>query len=176
MSTLRPRVFTNATDNRPCHQGVRCQDCRQEPIYGVRYVCGYCENYNLCQICWQYTSHDATHLFVAVAKPRKDIPLTGPLLTFPACSSPSVSHSAMFGLPESPSSSSSSPFAKEENRTMRRFAPLNDAFHSNEMATESTAPFVFEFGQSFDTLPQPQRTGFSFTPKSTGFGGTQFTF
>eukprot|EP00771_Trimastix_marina_P002782 gnl/Trimastix_PCT/394.p1 GENE.gnl/Trimastix_PCT/394~~gnl/Trimastix_PCT/394.p1 ORF type:complete len:415 (-),score=68.06 gnl/Trimastix_PCT/394:755-1999(-) len=58
------------------HPGVRCQKCGQDPIRGIRYKCGNCEDYDLCETCEisSETFHNPEHLFVKIKKPLVDAP------------------------------------------------------------------------------------------------------
>ncbi|KAK9459595.1 uncharacterized protein V1516DRAFT_628642 [Lipomyces oligophaga] len=39
------------------HEGVMCDMCKRQPIYGVRYRCAQCDNVDLCQSCESLDKH-----------------------------------------------------------------------------------------------------------------------
>lgn len=52
------------------HRGVRCDGCNG-PIYGARYKCGNCRDYDLCSVCEVVSEnlHDKDHVFLKFKKP-----------------------------------------------------------------------------------------------------------
>ncbi|BFZ22142.1 hypothetical protein BsWGS_25182 [Bradybaena similaris] len=51
------------------HEGVYCDGCNKE-IYGIRYKCGNCLDFDLCSICEnQPNLHDQTHVFLKLRTP-----------------------------------------------------------------------------------------------------------
>ncbi|KAF8974812.1 hypothetical protein BGZ46_009709 [Entomortierella lignicola] len=56
--------------DRTLHSNVRCDGC-DEDIYGVRYKCGNCLNYDLCGNCEALPEpiHDPNHVFLKIRKP-----------------------------------------------------------------------------------------------------------
>lgn len=52
------------------HQGILCDNCNN-PIVGVRYKCGSCSDYDLCEFCEsQEGIHQEDHLFVKIRRPH----------------------------------------------------------------------------------------------------------
>ncbi|KAI7883490.1 hypothetical protein K492DRAFT_235423 [Lichtheimia hyalospora FSU 10163] len=61
------------------HTDILCDRC-DENIVGVRYKCGHCTDYDLCERCetMAHDIHDPSHLFIKVRNPvslRTDVPL-----------------------------------------------------------------------------------------------------
>ncbi|KAL9558053.1 hypothetical protein MBANPS3_001076 [Mucor bainieri] len=56
------------------HLGVECDHC-QANIQGIRYKCGHCTNYDLCETCEHQaaTIHDKTHAFIKIRYPIQSI-------------------------------------------------------------------------------------------------------
>ncbi|XP_036356927.1 next to BRCA1 gene 1 protein isoform X2 [Octopus sinensis] len=51
------------------HEGIICDYC-QRTIVGVRFKCGNCPDYDLCEQCENLTSvHDSTHVFLKLRRP-----------------------------------------------------------------------------------------------------------
>jgi hypothetical protein len=42
----------------PVHFHVECDECHMKPIIGTRYKCGICDNYDICQGCYDKHVHD----------------------------------------------------------------------------------------------------------------------
>ena len=63
------------------HPHVMCDGCRGE-IRGIRYKCGNCTNFDLCEMCEAANVHQETgHLFIKVRKPLMSyFPRHGPVL------------------------------------------------------------------------------------------------
>jgi hypothetical protein len=52
------------------HTNVRCDICGTSPIYGVRYKCVNCPNFDLCANCESIeANHDKTHVFLKLRYP-----------------------------------------------------------------------------------------------------------
>ena len=47
--------------NETIHDGIKCNNCSQKPIIGVRYQCSKCKNYNLCEKCEEENSTTLKH-------------------------------------------------------------------------------------------------------------------
>ena len=52
------------------HHGIKCDKCNKVPIYGYRYKCSECNNYNLCENCEEENSitEDHPHNFIKIKK------------------------------------------------------------------------------------------------------------
>lgn len=46
-----------------------CDTCRQQPIFGIRWKCAECVNYDLCSICYHGDKHHLRHRFYRIATP-----------------------------------------------------------------------------------------------------------
>lgn len=58
------------------HEGTMCDTCRQQPIFGIRWKCAECTNYDLCSICYHGDKHHLRHRFYRITTPRSErIPL-----------------------------------------------------------------------------------------------------
>ncbi|CAO3663465.1 unnamed protein product [Umbelopsis ramanniana] len=72
--THRPRCTaphppTPVTENSTnYHAGVRCDGC-EKWIYGVRYKCGNCEDFDFCSKCEATEEHNPHHVFLKVKTP-----------------------------------------------------------------------------------------------------------
>ncbi|XP_036326768.1 E3 ubiquitin-protein ligase mind-bomb isoform X2 [Rhagoletis pomonella] len=51
------------------HDGTMCDTCRQQPIFGIRWKCAECINYDLCSICYHGDKHHLRHRFYRIATP-----------------------------------------------------------------------------------------------------------
>lgn len=51
------------------HEGTMCDTCRQQPIFGIRWKCGECSNYDLCSICYHSDKHHLRHRFYRISTP-----------------------------------------------------------------------------------------------------------
>ncbi|KAI9283010.1 hypothetical protein BC943DRAFT_328101 [Umbelopsis sp. AD052] len=64
-----PHPPTPVTENSTnYHAGVRCDGC-DKWIYGIRYKCGNCEDFDLCSKCEATEEHNPHHVFLKVKKP-----------------------------------------------------------------------------------------------------------
>ncbi|KAJ2799287.1 hypothetical protein H4R20_004499 [Coemansia guatemalensis] len=70
---------TNASCASNAHPGVYCDEC-SEPIVGVRYKCGNCFDYDLCEKCEPVARHNSDHLFVLMRQHR-EVPFNRPMLS-----------------------------------------------------------------------------------------------
>lgn len=43
------------------HSGITCDLCRVSPIFGIRYKCAICPNFDMCEKCEALDLHDADH-------------------------------------------------------------------------------------------------------------------
>ncbi|XP_070491410.1 E3 ubiquitin-protein ligase mind-bomb-like isoform X1 [Chironomus tepperi] len=60
------------------HDGTMCDTCRQQPIYGIRWKCAECNNYDLCSICYHSDKHHLRHRFYRITIPGGDRVLLDP--------------------------------------------------------------------------------------------------
>lgn len=51
------------------HRGIRCEQCGEMPIRGVRYHCLNCPDWDLCASCEQHAEHAKTHVFAKIKIP-----------------------------------------------------------------------------------------------------------
>ena len=45
------------------HDGTMCDTCRQQPIFGIRWKCAECTNYDLCSVCYHGDKHHLRHRY-----------------------------------------------------------------------------------------------------------------
>lgn len=55
-----------------------CDTCRQQPIFGIRWKCAECGNYDLCSICYHGDKHHLRHRFYRIATPGSERVLLEP--------------------------------------------------------------------------------------------------
>lgn len=60
------------------HEGTMCDTCRQQPIYGVRWKCAECTNYDLCSVCYHGDKHNLRHRFFRITMPGGERVLVEP--------------------------------------------------------------------------------------------------
>nr|XP_042902854.1 E3 ubiquitin-protein ligase MIB1 [Parasteatoda tepidariorum] len=60
------------------HEGTMCDTCRQQPIFGIRWKCAECTNYDLCSSCYHGDKHHLRHRFFRITTPGSDRVLTDP--------------------------------------------------------------------------------------------------
>ena len=55
------------------HYGIKCEECGKNPIYGNRYKCSVCKNYNLCEDCEEINSQKKKHKhnFIKIRKAER---------------------------------------------------------------------------------------------------------
>ncbi|XP_064541015.1 E3 ubiquitin-protein ligase mind-bomb isoform X1 [Drosophila montana] len=51
------------------HEGTMCDTCRQQPIFGIRWKCAECINYDVCSICYHGDKHHLRHRFYRISTP-----------------------------------------------------------------------------------------------------------
>lgn len=51
------------------HEGTMCDNCRQQPIFGIRWKCAECSNYDLCSVCYHGDKHQLRHRFYRISAP-----------------------------------------------------------------------------------------------------------
>ncbi|KAL3276771.1 hypothetical protein HHI36_012138 [Cryptolaemus montrouzieri] len=54
------------------HDGTMCDTCRQQPIFGIRWKCAECGNYDLCSICYHGDKHHLRHRFYRISTPGNE--------------------------------------------------------------------------------------------------------
>ncbi|GAB6022111.1 E3 ubiquitin-protein ligase mib1 [Chamberlinius hualienensis] len=54
------------------HEGTMCDTCRQQPIFGIRWKCAECTNYDLCSICYHGDKHHMRHRFYRIITPGSE--------------------------------------------------------------------------------------------------------
>ena len=54
------------------HDGIKCNNCGEENIEGIRYKCTVCPDFNLCQKCETEAIHPPRHIFIKMRRPVKD--------------------------------------------------------------------------------------------------------
>ncbi|CAO3621646.1 unnamed protein product [Mucor hiemalis] len=87
----QPSHDANNTHASILHLGVYCDNCQTE-ITGIRFKCGHCPNYDLCQICEEYAPnlHNEAHAFIKIRYPIKSLakrpilPTFSPLIVKPS--------------------------------------------------------------------------------------------
>ncbi|XP_046464606.1 E3 ubiquitin-protein ligase MIB1-like [Daphnia pulex] len=60
------------------HEGTMCDTCHQQPIYGIRWKCAECTNYDLCSICYHSDKHHLRHRFYRITTPGTERVLLEP--------------------------------------------------------------------------------------------------
>nr|CAI5828603.1 unnamed protein product [Callosobruchus analis] len=54
------------------HEGTMCDTCRQQPIFGIRWKCAECGNYDLCSVCYHGDKHHLRHRFYRITTPGSE--------------------------------------------------------------------------------------------------------
>ncbi|GFW99754.1 e3 ubiquitin-protein ligase MIB1 [Trichonephila clavipes] len=60
------------------HEGTMCDTCRQQPIFGIRWKCAECTNYDLCSTCYHGDKHHLRHRFFRITTPGSERGLVDP--------------------------------------------------------------------------------------------------
>ncbi|XP_013418712.1 E3 ubiquitin-protein ligase MIB1-like isoform X2 [Lingula anatina] len=60
------------------HDGTMCDTCRQQPIFGIRWKCAECSNYDLCSVCYHGDKHNLRHRFYRINTPGSERVLVEP--------------------------------------------------------------------------------------------------
>lgn len=55
-----------------------CDSCKQQPIYGIRWKCAECSNFDLCSICYHLDKHNLRHRFYRILSPGQERVLMDP--------------------------------------------------------------------------------------------------
>tara|TARA_B110000037_G_scaffold9302_1_gene10162 strand:- start:765 stop:1304 length:540 start_codon:yes stop_codon:yes gene_type:complete len=69
---LEDNISKLENNNRRCyeiiHTGVYCDNCKKNNITGIRYKCCYCQNYDLCDRCINYSEqiHPENHFMIRI--------------------------------------------------------------------------------------------------------------
>lgn len=75
--------FSPVDQDQVVHTGISCDACHAKTVWGIRYKCSQCPNYDLCSRCeasdyWRTTNgHPADHVFLKIRK--------GDALSFKLC-------------------------------------------------------------------------------------------
>ncbi|KAI8641599.1 hypothetical protein BD408DRAFT_367952 [Parasitella parasitica] len=126
------------------HVGVECDHC-EASISGIRYKCGHCINYDLCETCEQQSLsiHDKSHAFIKLKYPIQSI-IQKPLLpTFRKLNT----RKEMIHTVHEKSKNSSQIISKPEEITIlpSNSTPLSAAnFAAVSKASSSTLPSMME--------------------------------
>ena len=51
------------------NKNIICNKCSLANFYGPRYVCSYCNKFNLCYLCYKKYEHDPKHNFIIIKEP-----------------------------------------------------------------------------------------------------------
>ncbi|CAG2122230.1 unnamed protein product, partial [Medioppia subpectinata] len=49
-----------------------CDFCKQSPIFGIRWKCAECINYDLCSLCYHSDKHNVRHRFYRILNPGSE--------------------------------------------------------------------------------------------------------
>jgi E3 ubiquitin-protein ligase mind-bomb len=49
-----------------------CDFCKQSPIFGIRWKCAECINYDLCSLCYNGDKHNLRHRFYRILNPGNE--------------------------------------------------------------------------------------------------------
>ncbi len=49
-----------------------CDCCKQSPIYGIRWKCAECVNFDLCSLCYHGDKHNIRHRFYRITVPAAE--------------------------------------------------------------------------------------------------------
>ncbi|KAI8877423.1 hypothetical protein K501DRAFT_230268 [Backusella circina FSU 941] len=63
----QPVAFSEQTT----HHGVHCDNCHCL-VKGIRYKCGHCPDFDLCERCESTSSHDKTHILLKIRTPLQE--------------------------------------------------------------------------------------------------------
>ncbi len=50
------------------HQNVACDGCGASPLFGIRYKCSVCPNFDYCETCEDRLTHE--HAFIKITRPE----------------------------------------------------------------------------------------------------------
>ena len=72
ISFLNKDINENKSElNADKNNNIICNECLSINFYGYRYICSYCDNYNLCYNCYKKDNHNKAHTFIVCRKPIK---------------------------------------------------------------------------------------------------------
>jgi hypothetical protein len=54
------------------HSNIKCDGCGQHPIYGARYKCTVCHDFDLCSACEAKNLHPGSHPLLKLKEPRRN--------------------------------------------------------------------------------------------------------
>ncbi|KAH8550697.1 hypothetical protein BGW37DRAFT_498061 [Umbelopsis sp. PMI_123] len=156
------------------HAGVRCDGCEQW-IYGVRYKCGNCEDFDYCSKCEATMEHYPGHVFLKIKKPlTRPLPNVAPLLPslylerreFPTFVAPQMKQkegSQSLGatsLPRSPNASSSRTVdqssVKELDTKLEKLSVRSSPSEASSSAPIVEKPAEVSAAASVSSLSQPE--------------------
>ncbi|XP_030843124.1 E3 ubiquitin-protein ligase MIB2 [Strongylocentrotus purpuratus] len=60
------------------HNGVTCDECKENDIAGMRWKCSSCYDYDLCNKCYMTSKHDLKHSFLRIIIPKSAGKLMSP--------------------------------------------------------------------------------------------------
>eukprot|EP00057_Strongylocentrotus_purpuratus_P031361 XP_784379.3 PREDICTED: E3 ubiquitin-protein ligase MIB2 isoform X1 [Strongylocentrotus purpuratus] len=60
------------------HNGVMCDECKEDDIAGMRWKCSSCYDYDLCNKCYMTSKHDLKHSFLRIIIPKSAGKLMSP--------------------------------------------------------------------------------------------------
>lgn len=49
-----------------------CDGCRMQPVYGMRWKCADCPDYDLCSMCYHGDKHQLRHQFYRIDSPNAE--------------------------------------------------------------------------------------------------------
>ncbi len=64
------KVKNDKEDKEIVHNGIKCNICGDENIEGIRYLCGICDNFNLCQECEKVNGIKHNHPLLKIRNPK----------------------------------------------------------------------------------------------------------
>ena len=68
-------IFKYSAGDKKVHEGVDCDMCGKKNFEGIRYMCGNCDDYNLCDDCYNKNrdKHNPNHVFIKLNRDRKSV-------------------------------------------------------------------------------------------------------
>ena len=70
--SFAPLLYEKSNINKKnnIHYGIRCNLCKKENIEGIRYLCGICDKFNLCQKCEEKNGKEHGHPLLKIRRPE----------------------------------------------------------------------------------------------------------